>query len=190
MLHLFAHQDKDVVEASSRIADLTRRLQAFDASLTDSQSRENKLLKDVEENTRRYREAKHKISQLKGMQVKFNSHFKKNSVIFIETAFPVWLNVFHLIPFISITVAAMPKTVTSIVDFSDISTLGKDYFHYYALFGDSCIKFWVSHFAICCLLLYITSKILYSQGDAGIYLFIYLFNMKIIKANSHLMFCL
>lgn len=130
-----------MVEASGRIADLTGRLRELDASLTDSQSRENKLLKDFEENTRRYREAKHKISQLKGIQVKLNSHFRKQCD-FYRNSFSCMVECvsFNFIHFNHDSHNAKNR-VKSIVDFSDVSTLGKDYFHYYALFGDSCVKF-------------------------------------------------
>lgn len=62
----FPHQDKDVAEASGHIIDLTVRLRELEALLKESRSRENKLLKDLEEMKRRHREAKHGISQLKG----------------------------------------------------------------------------------------------------------------------------
>ncbi|XP_029371249.1 coiled-coil domain-containing protein 62 isoform X3 [Echeneis naucrates] len=51
-------KDKDVTEATGRLRDL-------EASLTESRSRETKLLRDMEENKRRYREAKHAASHLK-----------------------------------------------------------------------------------------------------------------------------
>lgn len=56
-----------MTEASGHIVDLTGRLQELETSLTESRSRENKLLKDLEENKRRYREAKHGITHLKGI---------------------------------------------------------------------------------------------------------------------------
>lgn len=62
----FLHQDKDVTEASGQIVDLTRRLRDLETSLTESRLRESKLLRDAEENKRRYREAKHEITHLKG----------------------------------------------------------------------------------------------------------------------------
>lgn len=62
----FAHQDKDVVEASGHIIDLTVRLRELEALLKEGRSRENKLLKDAEEVKRRHREAKQGVSQLKG----------------------------------------------------------------------------------------------------------------------------
>nr|XP_046230457.1 coiled-coil domain-containing protein 62 isoform X2 [Scatophagus argus] len=58
-------KDKDVTEASGQIVDLTGRLRDLETSLTESRSRESKLLRDLEENKRRYREAKHEISGLK-----------------------------------------------------------------------------------------------------------------------------
>lgn len=66
----FPHQDKDVVNASGHIIDLTVRLRELEALLKESGSRENKLLKDLEELKRRHREAKHGISQLKGTHLK------------------------------------------------------------------------------------------------------------------------
>lgn len=64
------HQDKDVVEASGHIIDLTVRLRELEALLKESRSRENKLLKDLEEMKRRHREAKQGISQRKGALLK------------------------------------------------------------------------------------------------------------------------
>lgn len=60
------HQDKDVTEASGHIADLAGRLRDLETSLTDSRSQENKLMRDLEENKRRYREARHEVTHLKG----------------------------------------------------------------------------------------------------------------------------
>lgn len=56
-----------MIEASGHIVDLRGRVRELETSLTESRSRENKLLKDLEENKRRYREAKHGITHLKGM---------------------------------------------------------------------------------------------------------------------------
>lgn len=72
MFCFFPHQDKDVTEASGHVVDLTGRLRELETSLTESRSRENKLLKDLEENKRRYREAKHWITQLKGTWLKLH----------------------------------------------------------------------------------------------------------------------
>ncbi|XP_011603053.2 coiled-coil domain-containing protein 62 isoform X1 [Takifugu rubripes] len=58
-------KDKDVVEASGHIIELTVRLRELEALLRESRSRENKLLKDLEEMKRRHREAKQGLSQLK-----------------------------------------------------------------------------------------------------------------------------
>lgn len=66
----FPHQDKDVVEASGHIIDLTVHLRELEALLKESRSKENKLLKDLEEMKRRHREAKHGVSQLKGTHLK------------------------------------------------------------------------------------------------------------------------
>lgn len=66
VIFLYSHQNKDVTEASGHIEKLTGRLRDLETSLTESRSRENKLLRDLEENKRRYREAKHEITHLKG----------------------------------------------------------------------------------------------------------------------------
>ncbi|XP_045923220.1 coiled-coil domain-containing protein 62 isoform X2 [Micropterus dolomieu] len=58
-------KDKDVTEASGHIADLAGRLRDLETSLTDSRSQENKLMRDLEENKRRYREARHEVTHLK-----------------------------------------------------------------------------------------------------------------------------
>lgn len=63
------HQDKDVVEASGHIIELTVRLRELEALLKESRSRENKLLKDLEDMKRRHREAKQGLWQLKGVHV-------------------------------------------------------------------------------------------------------------------------
>lgn len=55
-----------MVEASGHIIDLTVRLRELETLLKESRSKENKLLKDLEEMKRRHREAKQVISQLKG----------------------------------------------------------------------------------------------------------------------------
>ncbi|XP_070845453.1 coiled-coil domain-containing protein 62 isoform X2 [Chaetodon trifascialis] len=58
-------KDKDVTEASGHIFDLTGRLRDLETSLTESRSQESKLLRDSEENKRRYKEARHEITHLK-----------------------------------------------------------------------------------------------------------------------------
>ncbi|XP_059213460.1 coiled-coil domain-containing protein 62 [Centropristis striata] len=58
-------KDKDVAEASGHVVDLTGRLRHLETSLTESRSRENKLLRDAEENKRRHRETRHEITHLK-----------------------------------------------------------------------------------------------------------------------------
>ncbi|XP_069370354.1 coiled-coil domain-containing protein 62 isoform X2 [Paralichthys olivaceus] len=58
-------KDKDVTESSGHILDLTGRLRDLETSLTESSSRETKLLRDSEENKRRYREARHEVTHLK-----------------------------------------------------------------------------------------------------------------------------
>ncbi|KAJ3604835.1 hypothetical protein NHX12_026887 [Muraenolepis orangiensis] len=57
-------KDKDVSEAAAHTADLTGRLQDQEATLKESNSRENRLLRDVEETTRRYREYRHENASL------------------------------------------------------------------------------------------------------------------------------
>lgn len=58
-------KDKDVTEASGHIADLAGRLRDLETALTESRSRESKLLRDAEENKRRYREARPEVTRLK-----------------------------------------------------------------------------------------------------------------------------
>ncbi|XP_034566068.1 coiled-coil domain-containing protein 62 isoform X2 [Notolabrus celidotus] len=58
-------KDKDVSEASGQIVELTGRLRDLETSLTESRSRENKVLRDSEENKRRYRETRHENTHLK-----------------------------------------------------------------------------------------------------------------------------
>ncbi|XP_008303449.1 coiled-coil domain-containing protein 62 isoform X1 [Stegastes partitus] len=58
-------KDKDVTEASNHILDLSGRLRGLETALTESRSRENKLLRELEENKHRYREATHEVTQLK-----------------------------------------------------------------------------------------------------------------------------
>ncbi|XP_070780450.1 coiled-coil domain-containing protein 62 isoform X2 [Enoplosus armatus] len=58
-------KDKDVTEASGHIVDLTGRLRDLETSLTESRSRESKLLRDLEESKRRYRDARHEVTHLK-----------------------------------------------------------------------------------------------------------------------------
>ncbi|KAK5852240.1 hypothetical protein PBY51_023726 [Eleginops maclovinus] len=58
-------KEKDVVEASGHLVDLTARLRDLETSLTESRSRESKLQRDSEENKRRYKEARHEITHLK-----------------------------------------------------------------------------------------------------------------------------
>ncbi|KAM3600160.1 uncharacterized protein V6R79_018742 [Siganus canaliculatus] len=58
-------KDKDVTEASAHVAHLTGRLQDLEAALAESRSRESKVLRESEENRRRYRDAKHDAARLK-----------------------------------------------------------------------------------------------------------------------------
>ncbi|CAL8278202.1 unnamed protein product [Merluccius merluccius] len=58
-------KDKDVSEAAAHMADLTGRLQNLEATLKEGLWRENRLLKDVEENKRRYREHRHANTSLR-----------------------------------------------------------------------------------------------------------------------------
>lgn len=76
-------QDKDVVEASGHIIELTVRLRELEALLRESRSRENKLLKDSEEMKRRHRDAKQGLSQLKGEHVDPVSSPKDRCLCFI-----------------------------------------------------------------------------------------------------------
>ncbi|XP_054468744.1 coiled-coil domain-containing protein 62 isoform X2 [Anoplopoma fimbria] len=58
-------KDKDVSEASGHVVDLTGRLRDLETTMSESRSRENQLLRDSEENKRRYRESRYEISHLK-----------------------------------------------------------------------------------------------------------------------------
>ncbi|KAM3874239.1 coiled-coil domain-containing protein 62 [Diretmus argenteus] len=58
-------KDKDVTEATTHVADLTGRLRDLETSLKESRSRESRLLRDFEENKRRYREARFENTHLK-----------------------------------------------------------------------------------------------------------------------------
>lgn len=78
----FPHQDKDVVEASGHIIELTVRLRELEALLKESRSRENKLLKDLEEMKRQRREEKQGLSQLKGVRADPVSSPKDHWLIF------------------------------------------------------------------------------------------------------------
>lgn len=62
----FPHQDKDVTEATNHIVDLSGRLREMEGSLKESHSREARVLREVEEHKRRYREARHENTRLKG----------------------------------------------------------------------------------------------------------------------------
>lgn len=73
LLRVCLCQDKDVIEASGRNLELSARLQDLETSLAESRSRENKLLRDLEEMKRRYREAKHEVSQLRGNKLRLQS---------------------------------------------------------------------------------------------------------------------
>lgn len=64
-----------MTEASTHIFDLTERLRDHEKSLTESRPRENKLLRDLEENKRRYRDTKHEVTHLKGTRVKQDTSF-------------------------------------------------------------------------------------------------------------------
>ncbi|XP_028273877.1 coiled-coil domain-containing protein 62 isoform X2 [Parambassis ranga] len=58
-------KDKDVTEASQQVLDLSERLRDLEATLTESRSRENKLLRDSKENKRWYKEARQEATQLR-----------------------------------------------------------------------------------------------------------------------------
>lgn len=66
ILYSFPLQEQDVTEASSHIVHLTGRLRDLETSLSERQSQEKKLLKDLEENKKRYREGKRENLQLNG----------------------------------------------------------------------------------------------------------------------------
>ncbi|KAL0965759.1 hypothetical protein UPYG_G00285350 [Umbra pygmaea] len=58
-------KDKDMTEATNHIVDLSARLWQMDGLLKDSHSREAKVLKEVEEQKRLYREVRNENMQLK-----------------------------------------------------------------------------------------------------------------------------
>ncbi|XP_029564657.1 coiled-coil domain-containing protein 62 isoform X2 [Salmo trutta] len=58
-------KDKDVTEATNHIVDLSGRLREMEGSLKESHSREARVLREVEEHKRRYREARHENTRLK-----------------------------------------------------------------------------------------------------------------------------
>ena len=63
---LSSNQDKDVTEATNHIVDLSGRRKDLETSLKESGFRESRLLREAEENKRRYREARHASTRLKG----------------------------------------------------------------------------------------------------------------------------
>uniref|UniRef100_A0A3Q0RJ35 Coiled-coil domain containing 62 n=1 Tax=Amphilophus citrinellus TaxID=61819 RepID=A0A3Q0RJ35_AMPCI len=77
-------KDQDVAKASSYILDLSGRLQDLETSLKESRSQESKLAKDLEENKLRYKEAGHKVTQLKGTLLKLCAKSIGNSGFFSE----------------------------------------------------------------------------------------------------------
>ncbi|XP_068562540.1 coiled-coil domain-containing protein 62 isoform X2 [Cebidichthys violaceus] len=58
-------KDKDVTEASGHVVDLTGRLRDLETTVAESRSRGSELLRDSEENIRRYRESRYEITHLK-----------------------------------------------------------------------------------------------------------------------------
>ncbi|XP_046873845.1 coiled-coil domain-containing protein 62 isoform X4 [Hypomesus transpacificus] len=58
-------KDKDVTEATNHIVDLSGRRKDLETSLKESGFRESRLLREAEENKRRYREARHASTRLK-----------------------------------------------------------------------------------------------------------------------------
>ncbi|XP_036833426.1 coiled-coil domain-containing protein 62 isoform X2 [Oncorhynchus mykiss] len=58
-------KDKDVTEATNHIVDLSGRLREMEGSLKESHSREARVLREVEEHKRRYREVRHENTRLK-----------------------------------------------------------------------------------------------------------------------------
>lgn len=80
-------QDKDVTEASSNILDLTGRLRDLETSLTQSHSQESKLLRDLEENKHRYREARNEVTHLKGRRVELQLRRYRTQCVFLTQDF-------------------------------------------------------------------------------------------------------
>ncbi|KAM6903078.1 coiled-coil domain-containing protein 62 [Xenentodon cancila] len=58
-------KDKDVTETSRCLLEVSGRLRELETALKDGRSQESKLLRDAEENKRRYKEARHEATQLK-----------------------------------------------------------------------------------------------------------------------------
>lgn len=58
-------KDKDVMEATNHIMDLSGRSREMETSLKESGSRESRLLREMEEHKRRFREARHENASLR-----------------------------------------------------------------------------------------------------------------------------
>lgn len=87
-----------MTEASSHVVHLTGRLRELETLLSERQSRENKLLKDSEENKSHYREAKRENSHLKGMRASLqdlDALLKKWTIIFMLADFPCTFLINH-----------------------------------------------------------------------------------------------
>lgn len=62
----FFYQDKDVIEATNHILELSGRLCDLEKSLEELRTRESKTLREMEEHKHRFREGRHENTQLKG----------------------------------------------------------------------------------------------------------------------------
>ncbi|KAF7650725.1 hypothetical protein LDENG_00121560 [Lucifuga dentata] len=69
-------KDKDVSEDSGHMTNLTESLRGLETVLMENQSREKKLLRELEENKRRYKDAKNEITHLEEELQKSNEMFQ------------------------------------------------------------------------------------------------------------------
>lgn len=76
-----------MTEASSQVLDLTERIRDLETSLTQSHSQENRLLRDLEENKRRYREARHEVAHLKGRRVELQLRRYRTQCVLLRENF-------------------------------------------------------------------------------------------------------
>jgi hypothetical protein len=67
---LIGSQDKDVREAAAHMGELRLGLQDVEASLEESHSRADRLLRVVEETKRRYRAYRHENAALRGERLR------------------------------------------------------------------------------------------------------------------------
>lgn len=63
---IFFYQDKDVIEATNHILELSGRLCDLEKSLEELRTRESKMLREMEEHKHRFRKSRHENTQLKG----------------------------------------------------------------------------------------------------------------------------